>query len=176
MDGPSERIRLEVAGALTDIDAARPGARTVDEATETQLEGILAKITDALDDDLRREDPDGQPVELLAKVDAWAGLVSYAVGRVYGPGSPGPGGMAGWSHRIATWLRGIGCELTLKMMTKAATELGPDSIFVSAGFPWGISIGLSWDYPGSASEKRRERERLLREGRAALARLRRGLP
>jgi hypothetical protein len=93
--------------------------------------------------------------EILAAVEAWASLASAVVmefsltqqrrnigaawklgGRVW----------PGWKKALAGQLRQVGDTLR-PSLSAARTALGATSFSISVGFPWGISVGLSWAAP-----------------------------
>jgi hypothetical protein len=84
-----------------------------------------------------------QPAEaLLAAVDAWAGVASYAVVAFYAPASPWRR-EAGWGEAAVKRLRAIADALA-DALRIAASVLKALSWTVSVGFPWGVSVGLTW--------------------------------
>lgn len=84
--------------------------------------------------------------ELLASVIAWTSAVSHAVALFYAPASPWPTTtrLAGWSQRIGRLLRTIVGILNVPLR-RAMKALDANSCSISVGFPWGVSVGLSWD-------------------------------
>ncbi len=82
--------------------------------------------------------------EVLAGIDAWSSLVTYALTWVYSPLSPPPEGEAGESKRIADRIRKIAKKFQLPLRA-AAYVLGADSWSISYEFPLGFSVGLSWN-------------------------------
>jgi hypothetical protein len=129
VDGPSEGLRERVASALGEV------------SEEDQLDEILGMIEGELEGDLGAESYDEQSE--LAAIDAWAGLASYAVGRFYAPASPWPFRKGGWDRRAPERLRRIG-ERLRGPLERAARALGAVSWSISVGFPWGVSIAVSW--------------------------------
>lgn len=130
MEGPSQDLRAWVGGRLDEIES------------EDQLEELLAEIESAAQSDVDAGVGDDGD-EVLAAVDAWAGLASSVVARFYAPASPWPPNIAGWGRRALARLRRV-CGVLLPALQKAANLLGASSWSISVGFPWGISIGLSW--------------------------------
>ncbi|HEY2477223.1 MAG TPA: hypothetical protein VGI17_00670 [Solirubrobacterales bacterium] len=129
MNGPSEELREHVA-------------LTLDEVTdEEQLEEILGTIEEELSSDLGGGPRDEQ--EEMAAIDAWAGLASYAVGRFYAPASPWPFRKGGWDKRAPERLRRIADQLR-GPLERVARALGAVTWSISVGFPWGVSISVSW--------------------------------
>ena len=132
MNGPSEGFREEISYQLERLDS------------EYDLEQVLDRIETALLEDVETSRPgDQDPDELLAAVDSWAGLASATVARFYAPASPWPRSVAGWSRRAVRRLRSIANTL-VPPLKQACGVVGATSFSVSVGFPWGISIGLSW--------------------------------
>ena len=141
MDEPSDELRVEIANALdrlTEEVAAGDGKAY----GEDQLDEILGMIEVEVEVALESGPEENEHSELAA-VDAWAGLASYAVARFYAPTSPWPWHKAGWSKKAPERLRRIANRLR-PPLEKAAHALGAASWSVSVGFPWGISIAVSW--------------------------------
>lgn len=140
MNGPTEELRIEIRAQVDEIVNAAP-PRTVTPEAEDRLTTIVGRITDALQADLDREDDD--PQDLLDATNEWAGLLSYAVSRVYAPASPWPLGLGGWGRGpVKSMRRAAG--LLQKPLARAATALGANGFSISVGFPWGVAVGLSW--------------------------------
>lgn len=131
MEGPSEHLRARVGERLDTIEA------------EHQLEELLAEIESEAQDDVAGGFDGENGEDILAAVDAWAGLASTVVSRFYAPASPWPRSVAGWGRRALVRLRRI-CSVLLPALQAAANAVGATSWSISVGFPWGISIGLSW--------------------------------
>jgi hypothetical protein len=114
----------------------------MDEVSEEgQLVEILARIEDELEADLAEGGDDGPAG--LAAVDAWAGLASYAIGRFYAPASPWPYQKGGWDKMAPERLRRIG-ESLRGPLEQAARALGAASWSIGVGFPWGVSVSVTW--------------------------------
>jgi hypothetical protein len=134
--GPTEDLRRTVEDRVLSVK------RSIE--AEPLIERILSEdIGPRLRDDVGDESAlaNQDPAELLAAVEAWTGLISYAVGSFYGPQSPMS--VPGWAQKVPEKLR----ELTgwlLKPLAIAARALGASSWSISAGFPWGVSVGLTW--------------------------------
>lgn len=142
MNAPSSELREEIAKELDELTAA-VAARDAEEYGEDQLDEILGIIENAVDKALQSDAQDEDEHAELAAVDAWAGLASYAVARFYAPKSPWPWHEAGWTKRAPERLRRIASKLR-PALERAARALGAASWSVSVGFPWGISIAVSW--------------------------------
>lgn len=159
MDGPGTDIRDAVISVLD--GTAPPEDRT--QADENLAETALRQIEDVLQADVSRDGRLGpvmedmlagrsmdlpgldsaEASELLAVVQEWAGLASYVTARVYGPGSPMPRKLAGWSRGAVATLQRI-ANLLLVGLRTAGKALGAVTVSIGVNFPWGISIGLSW--------------------------------
>lgn len=139
MQAPNDGLREEVAQIL---DRVTHDVVVGDDAGEESLDQVLEMIEAganlALESGL---DNDGEAE--LAAVDAWAGLASYAVARFYAPNSPWPWHKGGWSQSAPRRLRRVANSLR-PPLERAASALGAASWSVSVGFPWGVSISLTW--------------------------------
>lgn len=141
------------------------GNRFVDDQVEKSLDDVLAWLTFNFEEDLsvsveeeyERQQEEGygdlaltvRPEALadiiLAVVDSWASMLSYATTWVYAPFSPPPGGQAGAAPRILSRIRSYTSMMTAPA-TQAAALLGADGWSVSVGFPFsGVSVGLEWN-------------------------------
>lgn len=141
MEGPSEGLRRQVEAQLNELeeisDRQVGDRRVIDEG---QLAEVLGSIENAIGNDLE-EFEQRDPNEELAAIDAWAGLASYAVARVYAPASPFP--HPGWTRRAPENLRRIADKLR-GPLKRIAQALGAASWSISVGFPWGVSISVGW--------------------------------
>jgi hypothetical protein len=141
MEPPSDELRSHVAQTTADL-----GAYELQDADEERLDQLLSELQEHLNAEISNtrgqfEYEDAE--DLLAAADAWAGLISSAVARVYAPASPWRGGRAGWAEKIVRKLREMAAILKeLLLPVKAA--LGAATFSISVSFPWGIGIGLSW--------------------------------
>lgn len=81
--------------------------------------------------------------EVLATVEEWASVVSYVLATVYGPASPMPRRLVGWTKTVTARLQRI-TKLLLTPLSAAAQVTGASSWSISVAFPWGVSVGLSW--------------------------------
>jgi hypothetical protein len=124
---------------------------------EEELEALLNEIVGQAAKDLGAEfgspeefdlddDPDRADV-LLASIEAWASLASYATYEAYA----GPIREVGAMHlRLAGWGKGIAANLTrlTKLLggylAKVLKPLNAISYSIDMGFPGGVSVGLSW--------------------------------
>lgn len=131
MEGPPEHFRAWVGQQIQTI------------LTEDELDGLLSEIASAAESDVSTGGDHQSGEELLAAVDAWAGLASHVMSRFYAPASPWPRNVAGWSRRALARLRRV-CGALLPALTAGAKAVGASSWSISVGFPWGISIGLTW--------------------------------
>jgi len=150
MNGPSEELRSQIRSRIDEIAVTLPNEpRNVTPQIEDRLAGILNDISIALGNDAVGGDDD--PQNLLDATNEWAGLLSYAVSRVYAPASPWPIGLGGWGRApVKALQRGAGQLQT--PLTQAATALRANGFSVSVGFPWGVSVGLSWPIPPVSPE------------------------
>ena len=143
MEAPSSKLRYHVADASSGLRTDDLPDADVEAHLDDLLERVESEMASAIDAGryvgLSPEEAEDQ----LAVVDAWAGLISAAVGRVYAPASPWPRHSAGWGKKIVRRLRRMALRLqaVLKPVSQA---LGAIGFSISVGFPWGISIGLSF--------------------------------
>lgn len=165
MQGPTSAIRQELVRRLERIENRdADGNRFVDDSIENALDEILAWLGAQLAEDLsvsaeeeyEREAeetygglavavrPEALADRTLAVVDSWASVLSYATTWVYAPLSPPPGGEAGAATKILERIRRYTSMMTAPA-TQAASILGADGWSVSVGFPFGVSVGLSWN-------------------------------
>ncbi len=132
MDGPSEEFRNHVARRAEEVQS------------EEDLERLLGEIEEAVP--AYRGEPfpsEEDPLDVLAAVDAWAALASYAVARFYAPSSPWPGRLAGWERSAARRLRSIAAKLEPRLRA-AAQFAQARSWSIGVSFPWGVQISLTW--------------------------------
>ena len=131
MEGPSAAVRDHIRSRVDSLES------------EDDLEEVLGEIEERISADDSPTDVSADPLDELAAIDAWAALASYAVARFYGPSSPWPARLPGWSKRAALRLRGVAARLRPRLQAAAqATHASSWSIGVS--FPWGIQISLTW--------------------------------
>jgi hypothetical protein len=144
MDAPNDEMRYLAAEAGVSLRTSD----YPDEEVEQNLDGLLGQLEDqmsqAIEADARFESLTVEDAEeQLAAIDAWAGLISSVIGRVYAPASPWPRRAAGWDKRIVKRLRRMANKLRAALVPVAAA-LGAVHFSISVGFPWGIAIGLSF--------------------------------
>jgi hypothetical protein len=150
MDGPSIEFRQEVANRMDGISPSQSAPSNVTPEMESGLEGLLAEIDGRLRDDMGsssilRNDAlaETDANDVLAAIDAWMSLASYAIGRVYAPQSPFRGGLAGWTLDVGRRIEDLARSVR-NAISHAAKGLGAESWSVASGFPFGISVGLSF--------------------------------
>jgi hypothetical protein len=154
MAGPSERQR----------DSIRRVVGTVE--TESALEGVLADIRGMAANDLewaneRSNEPltEQEAEDLLADVEAWAGLASYVIvdfytGFEFDDNAVGadffrkltrsPFKLApGWDKSIVKRLQEI-VNVLRRAMELVCKTLRAASFSIGVGFPWGVSVSLAW--------------------------------
>lgn len=128
------------------FDQSRHGAAAdnyaVNEESEALLERVLDRITAGLRE-ARSQNQEQRANELLAVIEAWTGLASYATIRTYGAESPWPKGLAGWSNGVASRLRRLGSQLE-EELREVAIRLHAEGWSISVTFPLGVSVSLSW--------------------------------
>jgi hypothetical protein len=144
MQGPDQAFRERVGSRAEALAERMDG--------EAKLENLLDEIERALrhdveegtgDDEEGTGDDPADDLADLAAIHSWASVASYASARFYAPASPWPRSVAGWSRRAAARLQSIANTL-LSALRPVAAALNAASISMTVGFPWGISIGLSW--------------------------------
>lgn len=141
---PSDQLREEVsqrteASILSNLS---------DEAQEQSLENLLDYIDARMNQsttaiDQLAELTEDQAEEQLATIDAWASLISYAVARVYAPASPWPRRRAGWAQSMVRKLQKIVKRLQ-SLLAPVARALAAVHFSIAVGFPWGVSVGMSF--------------------------------
>jgi hypothetical protein len=128
MEGPDEDFRVDLAHRRYE--------------TEGDVVEVLNAVLERLgyqDDEVAEDDP----LRELAAIEEWASLASYAVSRFYGPQSPLRTDIAGWSRKAVERLREIAEKLRPRL-ARVAELLAAASFSISVGFPWGVSIGVSF--------------------------------
>lgn len=140
MRPPSTELREHV-GAIWIAQDISPVQR--EELLDDVLTSVLSELRDAVGNlDVRLSEEESM-VELAA-VDAWAGLVSYVVARTYAPASPWPSlPKAGWSQQITQRLQQVAASLRRPLL-RVKDGLHAAHVSVSVGFPWGVSVGVSF--------------------------------
>lgn len=132
MRGPDDRLRGWVAVQMDAVES------------EEGLEEALGVIDEELANDLSSEPYGGQdPAAVLAAVEAWASVASYAAARFYAPSSPWPRGLSGWSRRAVGRLRTISNRMVPPLRAACAT-VQAKGFSVGVAFPWGVSVSLEW--------------------------------
>ena len=164
MHGPNEELRAEIYNRLVELPNVEDGNRVVSEDVESRLDEILNRVRTEANDDIETSDVlprirnrletgriAGDEIEqhtmeseqVLAAVDQWSSVASYASAWVYAPQSPFPRNLAGWASKVAETLRKI-VNLLLTPLQVAAKALGAVQWSIGASFPWGVSVSLTW--------------------------------
>lgn len=130
MNGPDAEFRARVAVVAEEV------------GNEAALDTLLGEVEEALRADIELAAGEN-PNDDLAAVESWAAVASFAVARFHAPASPWPRDLAGWGKTTARRLRSI-ADTLLTILRNAAQALAAASFSIAIGFPWGISIGLSW--------------------------------
>jgi hypothetical protein len=121
-------------------------------ADEETLGEVLRFISAAAGDDLGPMSGDAVPEEheawsMLAAVDAWASLASFAFQRVYGEELPAVGTpfvrFPGAKKDVERWLRDVASRFR-PVLAKVCPVLGAFAYSISVGFPLGVSVGVTW--------------------------------
>jgi hypothetical protein len=165
LSGPDESLRTSVAMRVQEIDEEVELEALVGEirsAAETDVVGNAEELLDPLISQIEAGEIDVMDtheraaLRVLATIDSWLSLASYAVVQFYATREAGnigaafrrrPGGLLGWAPGMA---RGVALQLRLFGMTfrrpleKVARLLGATSFAVDVGLPHGASVGLSW--------------------------------
>lgn len=141
MNGPSDDLRSTIYDTLQQTRDAS------DAQAEELLNEILSQIDEAVAADLAESSVEvsGEDAafQALASVEAWTGLASAAVARVYAPASPWPRQFAGWTQSVAQRLRQLAQRLT-PVLQNISRALGALAFTIGLAFPWGVSVSLSW--------------------------------
>jgi len=159
VNGPDFEIRASILDSLVELAAQvlesdQRGLGFEGTAlAENSLERVLDQLAEMVSQDISASEyfqtaspralGEEEGRDLLAAVDAWAGLASAVVARTYAPASPWRRNVAGWGKKATAALQRI-TKLLLTPLQVAATALGASSWSIGIGFPWGISISLSW--------------------------------
>jgi hypothetical protein len=130
MTGPDDDFRGRVADIAREL------------TSEAALEGLLGEIDQAVQADVERG-PGESADDDLAAIESWTSVASYAAARFYAPASPWPRDLAGWGNKAVGQLRKIANTLS-EILRGVAQALKAASFSIAVGFPWGISVGLSW--------------------------------
>lgn len=131
--------------------------RVREEWSEDALAKVLNDINQAAESDLARvlqraqENPSDYADDVVEAADAWASVASYAVTRVYFEGPESIWRRGGFSEKVAKELNAV--ARTLSGPLRASLQAtGASSFSVAVGFPFGVSVGLSWDLGASDPE------------------------
>ncbi|MGT2462900.1 hypothetical protein [Sinomonas atrocyanea] len=160
MAGPSDRLRGDIERGvdaivheLAEVDDRLPDTSAWVREIEDDVVRLLNRILDECLRDIGPHSgpqlagpvPDrGQGLDLYAAVQAWAALASYAVARVYAPGSPWHHGLTTVSKQALAVLSSLAAELTAPLHV-AADALGASSYSVGTQFPSApLAISLSF--------------------------------
>ncbi|MFG1963124.1 hypothetical protein [Nonomuraea sp. NPDC049028] len=139
MNVPDTTLRAYVAERARQLASERD---------EDGLNSLLEEIQQRINIDVAIEE-DHPPLEIeearyvLVVVEAWASVISDAMVRFYGPESPLKQTLAGWSASIITRLHQL-YNVLGRALGFAGAALGAADFGISAGFPWGVSVSLSW--------------------------------
>lgn len=145
--------------------------------SEAELVGVLDEIATAAESDLKQVAGmrDGGH-ELVSAIETWASVASYATTRFYfeGPESIFKGG--GFSKNVVSSLQRH-AKTYSGYLRSALAGTGASSFSIAVGFPFGLSVGLTWDLVAQAEREGRERKlaKNVDEGQAALNRLKKAL-
>jgi hypothetical protein len=157
MLGPAEDFRAYVSQRVESLVTEGVWAEAVSERAEDALDDILTEIAAVAESDLASDEfltssaafearnlTVEQAEDLLAAVNAWASVASYAAARLYAPNSPWRTGLAGWSKKIAKTLGRI-VSILLTPLKAVAVALGASSWSIGINFPWaGVAVSLTW--------------------------------
>lgn len=122
---------------VEDVESARV------EWDEDRLADVLGDIAIAADQDLAEVATGRTSDELVSAVEAWASVASYAVARFYFEGPESILRRGGWSESVASRLQEA-LKTFSKHLKSALRDTGASSFSVAIGFPWGVSVGLTW--------------------------------
>jgi hypothetical protein len=119
--------------------------------TEEILDEALGLIQAFAMDDLRPEadrmSTADDAWDLIASVDAWASLASYATQRIYLDEAPAVGtpfpSYPGWQKKVPRRLRDLARALGA-ILEQACRLLRALSYSLSVNFPFGVSVSVSW--------------------------------
>jgi hypothetical protein len=130
-----DELRLEFVGQIEEARSAE---------SEEALASVLANIVEAAEGDLRQQSESGESQhELVAAVNAWASVLSYATARFYFEGPESLLKRGGYSKGVVSRLEDA--VTTFRSYLEAAIgTTGASSFSISIGFPLGVSVGLEW--------------------------------
>jgi ABC-type proline/glycine betaine transport system permease subunit len=144
MRPPSDQLREEVSQRTESSILSNLGPQEQEQRLENLLDYIDLSMNQSVTGiDQLAELAEDQAEDQLATVDAWVSLISYAVARVYAPASPWPRRRAGWEQSIVLKLRQIVKRLQ-SLLIPVARALHAVHFSIAVGFPWGVSIGMSF--------------------------------
>ncbi len=120
----------------------------VEEARERQDEDALARVLDRIAEQARVEldrvnEQTDDAIELAGAAQAWASAASYATTRFYFEGPESILKFGGFGKDVASQLQRVAGEL-VPTLKRALEATGASSFSISVGFPFGVSVGLSW--------------------------------
>jgi hypothetical protein len=144
MQPPSDQFREEVAQRTEDSILSNLSDQAQEGLLENLLDDIDARMNQsATGIDQSSELTEDEADDQLATIDAWASLISYAVARVYAPASPWPRRRAGWAQSLVRKLQKI-VERLQALLAPVAKALHAVHFSIAVGFPWGVSVGMSF--------------------------------
>lgn len=144
MNGPDKGFRAEFG-----YQAEQLRGSDDEEALEAALERIEEEILRDLDTgddrgaDAGRQLSEADAWDQLAAIESWASVASGTVARFYGPASPWPRSVSGWSKKAAARLRSI-ANVLKHALQQVVNSLHAVGFTIGVSFPWGISIGVSF--------------------------------
>jgi hypothetical protein len=130
VDGPSEDFRGNVAIRADAFES------------EEELESLLGEVAEEILRDLDSGES-AEAQDTLAAVISWTTVVSDTVARFSAPASPWKRRVSGWSKAVLDRMQQI-AQMLLGSLTAAARALGASSWSIGIGFPWGVSVSLTW--------------------------------
>ena len=141
MNGPTEELRQVVVVQSMNLN------ELPDLFAEQQLLQTFGMIRSEINRDLEQQEDLGDDrdaaYDQLGAIEAWMSVISTAVARMYAPTSPWHRRVAGWAKEVAKTLRWL-TDLLLAPLQAVKAALGATSCGISVGFPWGVSVDLSW--------------------------------
>jgi hypothetical protein len=141
MNGPDRDFR-ETIGSYAEQLRGSDEEQALEDALEQIENEILRDLYS--DDRLTRDElSEADAWEQLAAIESWASVASGTVARYYGPASPWPRSVSGWSKKAAARLRSIANTLK-SALQQVANALQAVGFTIGVSFPWGISIGVSF--------------------------------
>jgi hypothetical protein len=139
-----------MAMAEDGFEARRPlFVEMVEEARNQWDEEALASVLDRIADEARNDleraaelGVDGD--ELIAAAEGWASVASYATTRFYFEGPESIFKRGGYSKDVTSRLHRVVQELA-PALRRALHATGASSFSIAVGFPFGVSVGLTWE-------------------------------